>query len=149
MTETRFQILERVAISPGIEVIQISRGMYHLLDLISTVILFVLPFFMLTGLAFTVTFGATVLHNLSHAVTDFGDTTPWLQGSTAKRLPLKSHVIVDFLYGTVVFWMAWVFEAPGDSNPIGQLVYKVLSLLVLVSTPLLVARLFEHHVSTN
>eukprot|EP00420_Gonyaulax_spinifera_P029374 CAMPEP_0197875980 /NCGR_PEP_ID=MMETSP1439-20131203/5097_1 /TAXON_ID=66791 /ORGANISM="Gonyaulax spinifera, Strain CCMP409" /LENGTH=149 /DNA_ID=CAMNT_0043495239 /DNA_START=58 /DNA_END=507 /DNA_ORIENTATION=- len=147
MTVTGFNILEPVTVPTGVQVIQISRGMYHLLDLVSTIILFLLPFFFLDGMAFMVTLSATVLHNISHAVTDFGDTTPWLPLSTAKQLPLKLHVIVDLLYGMVVFWIAWVLEAPGDSKAIGQQVYQVLSLLIFLSTPLLVARLFEKDVS--
>mmetsp|Transcript_60167 Transcript_60167/g.135694 ORF Transcript_60167/g.135694 Transcript_60167/m.135694 type:complete len:160 (-) Transcript_60167:71-550(-) len=143
MLVTGFKILEPVTLFPGIEVMQISRGMYHLLDILATVILFVLPFFLLTGLPFMVTFGATVLHNLSHVMTDFGDATPWLQGLTTKRLPLKFHVVADLLYGAILVWVAWVVEAPADSKLIGQLVYQVLSLLILASTPLTAGRLFE------
>lgn len=122
--KTATSTFEQIRVWYGIDMWVVSRNTYHLLDLASFV-LFFLNQALLSGLAFQVATAVVVTHSLTHIVTDFQSTVPFLKGMTIPMLSLSTHAKMDLIIGASFMFIASMDESMGCS-PFGARVYKVL-----------------------
>ena len=126
---------------------QMTRNLYHFLDVILSVGFFIPPFFsqicVLGSPAFWVSLIGIVIHNISHVLTNWGSTIAWLQPLSAKLFPLRVHTPVDVAFSGPIVWLAFIASSDDGLKVAGKWLYRAAAAAVAIIYPTIVFRMAE------
>eukprot|EP00747_Dinoflagellata_sp_TGD_P072200 gnl/TRDRNA2_/TRDRNA2_157373_c0_seq5.p1 gnl/TRDRNA2_/TRDRNA2_157373_c0~~gnl/TRDRNA2_/TRDRNA2_157373_c0_seq5.p1 ORF type:complete len:152 (+),score=10.34 gnl/TRDRNA2_/TRDRNA2_157373_c0_seq5:88-543(+) len=137
------QMLQGIHVYGGVNIVQMSREVYRILDTVASALFPVFPFALLEGFAFKFGFLVAVMHSISFALTDFGDSGH-LWNTTIRKMALRYHVPIDVFVGLSSLYIALFMSESDGVSPNASMFYLCIGTVSALSDLLIVAYAFEY-----